>query len=143
MAVVVTVTVATVTAHHSRVAVTLLLAVRVRRHAVALAVRVRLLGTHGRERAAEASSAALEVGETAAGAGPVTGTWAVLGRRERSEKRWASRRLRACSAVKNARGRRRDLNGAVVKSASIHAERFGGLHVTSVSDVEQHRIHDF
>jgi hypothetical protein len=38
-----------------------------------LAVRVRLLGTHGRERAAEASSAALEVGETAAGTGPLGG----------------------------------------------------------------------
>ena len=138
-----TVAVATVAAHHARVTVSLLLlTVGMLGHAVALTVWVRLRSAHCRERAAEASSAALEVGETAAGAGPVTGTWAVLGRRKRSEERWASRRLRACSAVKNARGRRRDLNGAVVKSASIHAERFGGLHVTSVSDVEQHRIHD-
>lgn len=75
----VTVTVTAVAAHHARVTIALLLlAVRVLGHAVALAVRVRLRGAHSRERAAEASSAALEVGETAAGASPVTGTRAVL-----------------------------------------------------------------
>jgi hypothetical protein len=79
VAVVVTVTVAVtaVAAHHARVPIALLLlAVRVLRHA--LAVRVRLRGAHSGERAAEASSATLEVGETAAGASPVTRTRAIL-----------------------------------------------------------------
>ena len=74
-----TVAVAAVASHHTRVAIALLLlAVGVLGHTVALAVRVGLRGAHSRERAAEASSATLEVGETAAGASPVTGTRAVL-----------------------------------------------------------------
>jgi Tfp pilus assembly protein PilV len=128
-------------AHHARVAVALLLlAVGVLGHAVALAVRVRLRGAHSRERATEASSATLEVGETAARASPVAGTRAVLGRRERSEERWAARWLRASSAVENARRGRGDLDGAVVESAAVHAERLGGLKVM-VSDVALRVLH--
>lgn len=94
--------------HHARVA-------------VAVAVH-RVRGcSHGRERAAEASSAALKVREAARGAGPVTGTRAVLARREGGED--------ISGTVKYARGRRRDLDGLFVECTAVHAERFGSLFV--------------
>lgn len=97
--------------HHARVA-------------VAVAVH-RVRGcSHGRERAAEASSAALKVREAARWAGPVTGTRAVLARREGGED--------ISGTVKYARGRRRDLDGLFVECTAVHAERFGSLQKTSV-----------
>ena len=87
--------------HHARVTVARATTVSIRRHTVALVVWVRT-GTHSREGAAEACSAALEVGEATARAGPVTRTWAVLRRREGSEERRAAWGLRASGAVEDA-----------------------------------------
>lgn len=102
MAMAVSMAVSTMSAHHARVTVAGLATIGVRRHAVALAVWVRL-SSHGREGATEACCATLEVGEAAAGASPVTGTWAVLRRREWGEERWATGRLGAGSTVEDAR----------------------------------------
>ena len=96
--------------------------------------------------------AALEVGEATAWAGPVAGTRAVLGWRERREERRATGRLGGSSAVKDlcdnnsqymtptyswmvatyAAAGWRDLNGAVIESAPVHAEGFCGLGVVLV-----------
>jgi hypothetical protein len=92
--------------HHARVA-------------VAVAVHgVRGCG-HGGEGAAEASSAALEVGEAAGGAGPVTGTRTVLAGREGGQD--------VGGTVEDARRGRRDLDGLFVECTAVHAERFGSL----------------
>jgi hypothetical protein len=74
---------------------------------------------HGGEGAAEASSAALEVGEAARRASPVTGTRTVLAGREGGQD--------VGSTVEYARRGRRDLDGLFVECTTVHAERLGSL----------------
>jgi hypothetical protein len=76
---------------------------------------------HGRERAAEAGSATLEVGEAAGRAVPVTGARAVLARGERRDD--------VDSTVEHAPRRRRDLDGLLVQSAAIHAQALRSLEL--------------
>lgn len=97
--------------HHTRVAVT-------------VAVHRIRSGRHGREAASEAGSAALEVGEAARRAGPVTGTGTVLAGREGSQD--------VGGAVENTRRGRRDLDGLLVKCTSVHAEGLSGLVYVSL-----------
>jgi len=61
----------------------------------------------------------LEVGETAAGAGPVTRAWPVLARRERGKD--------VGSAVKNAVGGWGDLDSFFVQGATVHAKGLSSL----------------
>lgn len=76
-----------------------------------------------RERASEASGSALEVGEAARGAGPVTRTGSVLARRE-----WCEDIL---GAVEDAARRGRDLDSLFVQGSAIHAEALGSLVIVS------------
>ena len=82
---------------------------------------VAIWSAHSWERAAEARSATLEVGESAGWAGPVSWTWAVLG--------WWERSQDLGSTVKNTAGRWRDLDGLLVERPAVHAERLGSLFV--------------
>lgn len=71
------------------------------------------------ERAAEAGGAALEVGETARGARPVTRSGAVLARREGRED--------LGGAVQNPARGGRHLDSLLVQGPSVHAKTFSGL----------------
>jgi hypothetical protein len=77
--------------------------------------------THSWERAAEARSAALEVGETARWAGPVSWAWAILAWWE-----W-SQNLR--STVKDTARGWGDLDGLLVESTAVHAQALSSLLV--------------
>jgi hypothetical protein len=101
--------------HHSRRSVTISTTVIV----VAAAHIVRRAGADSRERASEASSSTLEVGEPARRAGPVTRPRAVLARRERSQY--------VLSAVEDTAGGGRDLNGLLIKGTTIHTKALSGL----------------
>jgi hypothetical protein len=81
-------------------------------------------GVHGRERAAEASRSALEVGETTRGTSPIARTGSVLARRERGQDLGGT--------VKDSTRRGRDLDGLLVKGASIHAQALGSLEMLLV-----------
>lgn len=115
---------AAISTHTTSVTTHSMAVAHVRRHhvwrSVAVTVTHRVGGrSHGRERASEAGGTALEVGETAGRAGPVTGTRAVLGGREGSEN--------LSSPVENTAGGGRDLNGLFVEGAAVHAQAFSGL----------------
>ena len=94
------------------------------RVAVTVAVHRIRSGRHGREAASEAGSAALEVGEAARRAGPVTGTGTVLAGREGSQD--------VGGAVENTRRGRRDLDGLLVECTTVHAEGLSGLVYVSL-----------
>jgi hypothetical protein len=102
--------------HHTRVAIT----TAVSRVSHGISGRWALL--HGGERATETSSAALEVGEAARRAVPVTGTRAVLARRE-----WSND---LGSAVEDATRGGRDLNSLLVERATIHAKALSSLDLS-------------
>ena len=76
-------------------------------------------GTHSWEGAAEAGRSALEVGEAAGRAGPVSGAGSVLAGREGGQN--------LGSAVEHAAGGGRDLDGLLVESAAVHAQALGSL----------------
>jgi hypothetical protein len=114
----------TVSTHATSVATHSMAVAHVRRHHVWRAVSITVshrVGSrrHSRERAAEAGGTALEVGEAAGRAGPVTGTRAVLGRRE-----W---RKNLGSPVENTAGGGGNLNGLFVEGTAVHAEAFSSL----------------
>jgi hypothetical protein len=76
-------------------------------------------GTHSRIRAAEASSAALEIGEAAWWAGPIARARTVLWWRERSED--------LSSTIKDAIWGRRDFDSLLVEGTTIHAKTLSSL----------------
>jgi hypothetical protein len=76
---------------------------------------------HGGERASETSGTTLEVGEATRRAVPITGTGAVLARWERNDD--------VGSAVNDAAGGGRNLNGLLIQRTAIHTERLCGLFV--------------
>jgi hypothetical protein len=71
------------------------------------------------EGASEAGRAALEVGESARRAVPVTGAGAVLAGRKAHED--------IGSFVENSVGRRRNFNSLIIESTAIHAKAFSSL----------------
>src|SRR6202035_4341528 len=75
--------------------------------------------THGWEGAAEAGSSALEVREAAGWAGPVSRARSILARREGSQD--------LSSAIKDAAGRRGDLDCFLVERTAVHAQALGSL----------------
>ena len=82
-------------------------------------------GANSRERASEAGSPALEVGEAAARAGPVTGPGPVLAGRERHQDLLGS--------VQDSTRGRGYLDGLFVEGAAVHAEALGCLEEESAS----------
>jgi hypothetical protein len=80
---------------------------------------VRGTSTDGGERASETGSSALEVGETAGRASPVTGSRTVLARREGGQD--------VLCAVKHTAGGGWDLNGLLIKGTAIHTKALSSL----------------
>jgi hypothetical protein len=107
-------------AHHAWVAVSTTVASILHRVTTGRAL------LHRRERAAETSGATLEVGEAARRAVPVARAGTVLARWERVQD--------VSGTVKNAGGRRRDLDGLFVKCAPVHAQALGGLYLLAYID---------
>jgi hypothetical protein len=113
----------TTTAHATATHVMVTHVVSRRTHHAGVTVAVTVHGvrgcSHSGEGAAEASSAALEVGEAARRASPVTGARAVLAGRESGQD--------VGSTVEYTRRGRRDLDGLFIECTTVHAERFGSL----------------
>lgn len=115
---------ATVSTHTTSVTAHSVAVAHVRRHHVWRAIAVAVSHgvrsrRHSGKRAAEAGGTALEVGETAGRASPVTGTWAVLRGRERREN--------LSSPVEDTAGGGGHLDGLFVEGTAIHAEAFSSL----------------
>ena len=84
-----------------------------------VAFAARTARASSRERASEASSSALEVGESARGACPIARTGSVLAGREGCED--------VLGAVENAARRGRHLDGLFIQRSTVHAQTLGSL----------------
>jgi hypothetical protein len=97
-----------------------------RHHVSSIAVatvthRITWTRADGRERAAETSSASLEIGEAAGWARPITWSWSIL--------TWWKRRQDFGGSVQNSTGRRGDFDGFLVQRSPVHAQTFSGLAI--------------
>lgn len=100
--------------HHGRRSISISTATAISAHRISSRA-----GTHSWEGAAEARRPALEVGEAAGGAGPISGAGSVLARGKRGQDL-------GC-AVEDAAGGGGDLDGLLVQCAAIHAQALGSL----------------